>query len=141
MKVKLKRLVYNRKGVSQQRFGGKFNKHQMPISRQIKKLVISNYAREKSQYFCFNDDSMPGSVRYYTNDKAQCSDDVRFIEKGKYPKKILMLIAISHRGISKPYFRLSKSVARNTDIYISECMQPKLLEFITVTSTIYFGPI
>ena len=49
MKVKLKRLVNNnRKGVSQQRLGGKFDKHQTTISRQIKKLGISNYAREKT---------------------------------------------------------------------------------------------
>ena len=40
MKGKLKRLVNNRKGVSQQRLGGKFDKHQTTISRQIKKLGI-----------------------------------------------------------------------------------------------------
>ena len=32
--------------------------------------------------------------------------------------------------MSKPYFRLSKSVAVNTNIYINECLQPKLLPFI-----------
>ena len=38
MKGKLKRLVNNRKGVSQRKLGSKFNKHQTTISRQIKKL-------------------------------------------------------------------------------------------------------
>ena len=56
------------------------------------------------KYFCFNGDSMPGSDRHYTKDKAKCSGDVRFIRKEKYPKKILMWIAISNRGMSKPYF-------------------------------------
>ena len=73
---------------------------------------------------------MPGSARYYTSDKAKCSDDVRFIEKDTYPKNILMWIAISNRGMSKPYFCLSKSVAVNSNIYINECLQPKLLPFI-----------
>ena len=31
--------------------------------------------------------------------------------------------------MSKPYFRLSKSVGVNTDIYINECLQKKLLPF------------
>ena len=164
MKGKLKRLVNNRKGVSQRRLADKFEKHQTTISRQIKKLGISNYAREKTQkyneetalrakkrsrrlvnhlykskaevimddekYFCFDGDNMPGSARYYTNDKEKCSDDFRFIGKEKYPQKILMWIAISNRGISKPYFCLSKSWAINSDTYISECLQPKLLPFI-----------
>ena len=37
LKVKLKRLVKHQKGVSQQRLGGKFDKHQTTISRQTKK--------------------------------------------------------------------------------------------------------
>ena len=37
MNTKLKRLVNNRKGVSQLKLGSKFNKHQTTISRQIKK--------------------------------------------------------------------------------------------------------
>ena len=48
---------------------------------------------------------------------------------------ILMWIGISDRAMSKTYFRLSESVAVNTDMNINECLQPKL------TSTIYFGPI
>ena len=51
MKGKLKRLVNNRKGVSQRRLAGKIEKHQTTISRQIKKLGISNYAREKTSKY------------------------------------------------------------------------------------------
>ena len=39
-----------------------------------------------------------------------------------------MWIGISDRGMSKSYFGLSKPVAVNTDIYINECLQPKLLQ-------------
>ena len=41
-----------------------------------------------------------------------------------------MWIAIFNWSMSKTYFCLSKSVAVNTDIYIYECLQPKLLPFI-----------
>ena len=52
------------------------------------------------------------------------------LEKNKYPQKILMWLAISNRGMSIPYFRQSKSVAINTEMYINECLQPRLLPFI-----------
>ena len=48
MKVKLKRLVNHPKVVSQPKLGNKFNKHHMTIGRQIKKLGIEDYAREKT---------------------------------------------------------------------------------------------
>ena len=51
-------------------------------------------------YFFFDGDSMPGSARYYTNDKAKCSDDVSFIVK--YHKKNFMWMAISGRAIFSP---------------------------------------
>ena len=85
---------------------------------------------EDEKYFCFDGDSIPGSACYYTNDKAKFSDNVRFIGKEKNPKKIFMWITISNRSMSKPYFHPSKLVAGNTDIYVNECFQSKLLPFI-----------
>jgi hypothetical protein len=37
---------------------------------------------------------------------------------------------ISNRGMPIPYFRPSKSVSINTEIYINECLQTGLLPFI-----------
>jgi hypothetical protein len=39
-------------------------------------------------------------------------------------------VAISNRGMPIPYFSPSKSVAVNTEIYINECLQQRLLPFI-----------
>ena len=36
---------------------------------------------DDEKYFCFDFDNIPGSARYYTNDTAKCSNDVRFIGK------------------------------------------------------------
>ena len=68
------------------------------------------------------------SARYYTKDKTKCSNNVRFIGKEKYPEKIL--IWLHTIGGCQSYISLSKSVAVNTDIYIKDCFQLKLLQFI-----------
>ena len=50
-------------------------------SRKLLNLLYKSRAEvilDDEKYFCFDGDSMPGSDRYYTNDKAQCSDNVRF---------------------------------------------------------------
>jgi hypothetical protein len=163
-KAKLKRLVKNRKSVSQRLLGLKFQKHHRTIGRQIKKMKIKNYAREKTpkytdlqalkakkisrklvnqlyksnspiimddeKYFTFDGDNMPGNKRYYTDDKDNCPDDVRFIGKEKFPKKLLMWIAISDRGMSQPLFRFQKAEAIKSSIYIEECLEKRLLPFI-----------
>ena len=98
-------------------------------SHKLVKLLYKSRAQlilDYKEYFCFNGDKIPDGARCYTNDKAKCSDNVRFIGKNKYPKKIIMWIPISNRSTSKPYFRLSESVAVKTDIDINECLQPKL---------------
>ena len=90
-------------------------------SRKLVNLLYKSRAEvimDDAKYFCFDGYNIPGSARYYTM-LRRCSK-----------RKILMWITISNRGISKPYFRLSKSVAVNSNIYITECLQPKLLPFI-----------
>ena len=85
---------------------------------------------DDEKYFTFAGDNMPGNAGYYTNDKSTCPDSVRFAGKEKFPKKVLVWIAISDRGMSKPLFRPSKSVAINSSIYIDECLNKRLLPFI-----------
>ena len=76
---------------------------------------------------------MPGNDGYYTADKSKCPDSVRFAGKDKFEKKILVWIAISDRGMSKPLFRSQKSCAINSKIYIEECLKKRLLPFIQST--------
>lgn len=163
-KTRLKRLTNNRKGVSQRLLGKKFQVDQKTISRQLKKMKIPNFKREKTpkytekqaekakglcsklsnlfyrtacfvilddeKYFTFDGSNMPGNDRYYSDDKEKCPDDVRFVGKEKYPKKVLVWVAFSSKGISKPLIRPSKSEAIDSDIYINECLVPRLLPFI-----------
>ena len=68
------------------------------------------------------------AITRMTNQNVQTM--LALLGENKYPQKILMWLAISNRGMSIPYFRPSKSVAINTEIYIYECLQPRLLPFI-----------
>ena len=85
--------------------------------KRSRKLVNFLYRSEaevimdNEKYFCFDGDNMPDSARYYINNKKKCPGDVRFYENEKFPKKILMWIAVSNRRMSKPLFRPIKSVA------------------------------
>ena len=55
--------------------------------------------------------------------KEKCPEYVRFDGKEKFPKKVLMWVAISERGMFKPLFRSSKSTAICSNVYIQECLE------------------
>ena len=48
----------------------------------------------------------------------------------KETNKEMIWVAISNHDISKPLFRPSKSEAVDSDIYINECLEKRLLPFI-----------
>ena len=62
--------------------------------------------------------------------KEACPESVRFVGKEKFPKKLLMWIAVYNRVIFEPWFRTSKAVAINTSICINECLEKRLLPLI-----------
>ena len=72
---------------------------------------------------------MEGNNNYYTNDKSNCPNSVRFVGKEKFPPKVMVWVAICKCGISKPLIRRSKSEAVDSDIYIKECLEKRLLPF------------
>ena len=60
---------------------------------------------EDEKYFTLAGDNMPGNAGYLTNDKSTCPDSVRFAGKEKFPKKVLVWIAIFDRGMSLTLYR------------------------------------
>ena len=82
------------------------------------------------KYFIFYGQNMPQNACYYTDNKDSCPDNVRFQEIEKYPKKILVLVTISDRDISKALIRPSGSWSVNSAIFIKECIEKWLLPFI-----------
>src|SRR5690242_19033186 len=78
----------------------------------------------------FKGDQMPGNSGFYTNDIRQCPDIVKFKGKEKFPQKVLVWIAISEKGLSKPLIVTSKSFSINQDTYLKKCLKQRLLLFI-----------
>ena len=109
---------------------------QIKAKKRSRKLVNQLYNTKSllvindKKYFCFAGDNIHGNSGYYTNNKKTCPESVRFIGKEKFPKKLLMWIAISDRAMSEPLFCTSKAVAINSSIYINECLEKRLLPFI-----------
>ena len=78
------------------------------------------FVMDDEKYFTFNGSNMSGNYSCYTNDQEKCSDDVRFVGKEKYPKKVLVWLAFSSKGISVPLFRSSTSEAIKSSIYVNK---------------------
>ena len=85
---------------------------------------------DDEKYFTLSGHKIPGNAGYYSSDKSKCPDIVRFAGKEKYSTKVLIWIAISARGISKPLIPPSKSEAIDSEIYINEYLAKRLLPFI-----------
>lgn len=101
-----------------------------------RKLVNYLYTTENEpiiddeKYFGLTCDEIPGNSGYYTDNIEECPDNVRFKGKEKFPVKVLVWVAISAKGISEPLIRPWKSVAINQEIYLTECLQKRVLPFI-----------
>ncbi|XP_065662792.1 uncharacterized protein LOC136085417 [Hydra vulgaris] len=82
---------------------------QVKAKKRSRKLVNQLYNTKSllviddEKYFCFAGDNMPGNSGYYTNNKKTCPESVRFIGKEKFPKKLLMWIAISDQKQLLPF--------------------------------------
>ena len=85
---------------------------------------------DDEKYFTFDGSNMEGNNNFYTNDKSNCPDSVRFVGKEKFPPKVMVWADICKCGVSKQIIRRSKPGAVNSDIYIKECLEKRMLPFI-----------
>ena len=68
----------------------------------------SDFIIDGESYFTLSNSVLAGNDSYYSNDRIQTPDDVKHFDKAKYEPKVLVWIAISPKGLSKPYFRPSE---------------------------------
>lgn len=68
-------------------------------------------------------------MTYYSLNKNNAPIDVKIKCKQKFEPKVLLWIAISNKGISKPYLQVG-GLAINQSIYATKCLKGKLLPFI-----------
>ena len=109
----------------------------LKAKRRSRKLVNELYGKdlliimEDEKYFTFYNDKIPSNSGFYTDNKEDCPDDVKYKGEDKYKDHMLVWIAISARGISEPLIRPVKAPAKNQHIYLKECLSKRLLPFIS----------
>ena len=84
---------------------------------------------DDEKYFTFSDEETPSSADFYSSNKENTPDDVKFKSKQKFKLKILVWLALSSKQISTSVIGTTKGSAVDTDVYIGKCL-PKLLKFI-----------
>ena len=115
----------------------KYGLKQLEKAKKLSRYLL-NHLRDANcsvvmddeKYFTFSGDHMPGNSGYYSNNKDTCPERVRFAGKLKYPNKVLVWVAISERGMSKVLIKPQKSASINTEVYIAECLDERLLPFL-----------
>lgn len=108
----------------------KYSEAQAERSKELSRKLSNLFYRDNSiivmddeKYFGFYSDETPGNSGFYTTNIRDTPNNVKFKGKEKYPKKMLVWLAISERGISEPYIRPVRSPAINQNIYLEECLK------------------
>lgn len=82
---------------------------------------------DDESYFTLDGNEWQGK-NYFEKSGNVVDVNVKYVEHTKFPKKVLLWVAISPRGISKPVF-FESGLAVNVDRYINFCL-PKVHDFI-----------
>ena len=107
---------------------------QIKSARPNCRKMLENYRNfqfilDDESYFTFSNSTLSGNDVFYSDDVNNTPKNVRFNFKKKYETNVMVWIAISPKGISKPYFKPGK-LAINKEIYLNECIQKRLVPFI-----------
>jgi len=84
---------------------------------------------DDESYFTLNNSTLPGNDRFYTDNDKACPEEVKYNLKPKFEQKLLVWIAVSSEGMSRPWFVPSK-MAINQYNYKSECIERRLIPFL-----------
>jgi hypothetical protein len=81
-------------------------------------------------YFKLKNDFLPGNDHFFTQDISGTPSGVRYKRMKKFPPQLMMWICISPHGMSDPFF-LERPNSVNGELYRKECIQKRLLPFLT----------
>ena len=73
---------------------------------------------DDESYFKLSHNNLSGNDRFYSSDRSETPDDAMYDYQAKFASKLLAWLAISPKGISQPFFRLS-GLAINQHVYLS----------------------
>ena len=60
------------------------------------------------------------NARFYADNKSKCPDSVRFKRQDKCPNVVMVWVAISPRGLSKPLYFFVRASSVDSPIYIDK---------------------
>lgn len=95
----------------------------------IEKLSDLDVVMDDESYFTLQHCSIPGNSYYYATERGDADLKVRTSPRKKFEHKLMMWIAISPKGISKPYFCKSGE-AVTSNVYVEHCIKRKLVPFL-----------
>ncbi|CAM4810832.1 unnamed protein product [Rotaria magnacalcarata] len=82
---------------------------EIPTRAQRLYHMLSNndfeFIMDDEKYFLSQDQSVPTNRGSYTSDKRSTAPQIKFKRIQKFEPKVLVWIAVSEKGISKPFFQ------------------------------------
>jgi hypothetical protein len=105
------------------------------LDRLYRQILSKNcdpmFIMDDEAYFTFSGSNMPQNDHYYSTACGLAENAVKFRQQAKFEDKLMCWIAVSPRGIAKPYFCPSRE-AVNAQIYQTKCIQQRLIPFINL---------
>ncbi len=80
---------------------------------------------DDESYFTLGNTALPGNNIFYSSDVSKTPESVKNKYVKKFEEKLMVWLAISPRGISKPYF-VPSGLAVNQHVYLGECIKKRL---------------
>ncbi len=67
-----------------------------------------DFIMDDESFFTLSNTTLAGNDRYYTDDRDECPDQVKYKYAAKFEQKVLVWLAISPKSLSDLYFVPSK---------------------------------
>lgn len=99
--------------------------------RLYRTLLNDNFEliMDDEKYFTLSNESVSTNRGFYTSNASVTPPNVKFRRTQKYCVKVLVWIAVSENGISKPFFA-KQAQAINETTYLNQCIKARLMPFI-----------
>lgn len=102
--------------------------------RLYRKLQGNSVILDDESYFTLTHSTINGNQNFYSSEVAATSSKVKYRQKAKFEKKILVWVAFSSEGMSNPYF-VPSGLGINQYVYLEECIRKRLIPFINANHT------
>lgn len=93
------------------------------------KFLKSPCVIDDESYFTLSNSNVNSNVGFYSSNVKDTPASVKYWTKTKFEQKLLVYLAFSEQGISKPYF-VPSGLAVNQKVYKEECIQKILIPFL-----------